>query len=77
MAETSKKENVFQRIARWFREMKSELKKVVWPDGKHVLKNTLIVIACTLVVGAIICVFDLFGDYVYKGILAIASLLKG
>ena len=77
MAETSKKEGFFARIARWFREMKSELKKVVWPDGKHVLKNTLIVIACTLVVGAIICVFDLAGDYIYKGILALVALIKG
>ncbi len=77
MAETSKKENLFARIARWFREMKSELKKVAWPDSKHVLKNTLIVIACTLVVGIIIYAFDLVGDLAYKGILAIASLLKG
>ena len=80
MAE-AKKENFFvragKRISRWFREMKSELKKVVWPDGKHVLKNTLIVIACTLVVGAIIVVFDLAGDYIYKGVLALAALLKG
>ena len=28
-------------------------------------------------VGAIIVVFDLFGDYIYKGILALAALIKG
>ena len=32
---------------KWFREMKSELKKVVWPDGKTTMKNTGTVILCS------------------------------
>ena len=43
---------------RWFREMKSELKKVVWPSGKETMKNTGTVLLCTLVVGAFIWIFD-------------------
>ena len=43
---------------RWFREMKSELKKVVWPNKKTVLKNTGTVLLCSLVIGACIWVFD-------------------
>ena len=39
MAEVNKKPNIFVRmgtgLSRWFREMKSELKKVVWPSGKQ------------------------------------------
>ncbi len=31
---------------KWFREMRSELKKVVWPDGKTTAKNTGTVILC-------------------------------
>ena len=42
----------------WFREMKSELKKVVWPNKKTVLKNTGIVLLCSLVIGACIWLFD-------------------
>ena len=42
----------------WFREMKSELKKVVWPNKKTVLKNTGTVLLCSLVIGACIWVFD-------------------
>ena len=34
---------------KWFREMRSELKKVVWPDGKTTMKNTGTVILCSLV----------------------------
>ena len=63
MADTNKKPNFFVRtargIAKWFREMKSEMKKVVWPGGKQLLNNTLIVLAAVLVVGIIVCLFDL------------------
>ena len=62
MADTNKKPNVLVRavrgIAKWFREMKSELKKVVWPKGKQLVNNTLIVLAAVLIVGIIVCVFD-------------------
>ncbi len=61
MAE-EKKANWFKRffggIARYFRELRSELKKVVWPTPQQVLKNTLIVVACVLVVGVFIWMFD-------------------
>ena len=57
-----KKENWFARtwgkVARYFRELRSELKKVVWSTPKQVLKNALIVVACVLVVGVFIWVFD-------------------
>ena len=59
MAEV-KKENWFKRtwgkVCKYFRELRSELKKVVWPTPQQVLKNTLIVGACVLVVGCVICV---------------------
>ena len=42
----------------WFSEMKSELKKVVWPNKKTVLKNTGTVLACSLAIGACIWIFD-------------------
>lgn len=62
MAEANKKPNFFVRtgrgISKWFREMKSELKKVVWPSGKQLVNNTLIVLAAVLVVGIIVCLFD-------------------
>ena len=54
MAETTKKKD----RGLWFREMKSELKKVIWPDKKTVMKNTGTVILCSLLVGACIWIFD-------------------
>ena len=61
MAEV-KKENWFVKtwhgVTKYFRELRSELKKVVWPTLPQVLKNTLIVVLCVLVVGVFIWVFD-------------------
>lgn len=42
----------------WFREMKSELKKVVWPNKQTVAKNTGTVLLCSLIIGACIWIFD-------------------
>ena len=53
MAEMNKKDRL-----KWFREMKSELKKVVWPNKKTVIKNTGTVLACSLAIGACIWIFD-------------------
>ena len=63
MAEVKKKPNIFVRmgtgLSRWFREMKSELKKVVWPSGKQLVNNTVVVLVAVLIVGIIVCLFDL------------------
>ena len=63
MAEVNNKEpNFFSRtttkISKWFREMKSELRKVVWPSGKQLLNNALIVFGAVVVVGVIVFAFD-------------------
>ena len=67
MAETNKKPNFFvrtgKRLAKWFLEMKSELKKVVWPSGKQLLNNTLVVLVSVLIVGIIVCLFDLLAGF--------------
>ena len=66
MAEV-KKQNWFVRtwgrICRYFRELRSELKKVVWPTPKQVLKNALVVLACVIVVGVFIWVFDFVASF--------------
>ena len=75
MAE-AKKANWFKRtwgkVAKYFRELKSELKKVVWPTPKQLLKNTLVVIACVLVVGVFIWTFDLVAKVVIDAMIGIA-----
>jgi len=76
MAE-AKKENWFKRawggICRFFRELRSELKKVVWPTPQQVLKNTLIVLACVVVVGVFMWLFDTVADLGINGLLKLAG----
>ena len=54
MAEEAKKKD----RGIWVREMKRELKKVVWPNKQTVLKNTGTVLLCSAVIGACIWIFD-------------------
>ncbi|MBQ4630883.1 MAG: preprotein translocase subunit SecE [Clostridia bacterium] len=59
MAEAAaKKKKSGNRITRFFKEVKSEMKKVVWPTKKQVIKNTLIVIAVVLLIGIVIWALD-------------------
>ena len=68
-----KKQNLFARawgrICRYFRELRSELKKVVWPTPKQVLKNSLIVLACVLVIGVFIWAFDFVAQALINGLI--------
>lgn len=58
-----KQGNIFsragKRIGKWFRELVSEGKKVVWPTGKQVVNNTWVVILCILLVGVFVWVLDI------------------
>lgn len=56
---------------RWFREMRSELKKVVWPTPQKVAKNTGTVMLYTLIIGACIWVFDGVAALFIKTLLSI------
>ena len=54
--------NIFVRmakaIAKFFKDLKGETKKIVWPNGKTVLKNTGIVLLVVLIIGAGIWLVD-------------------
>ena len=49
MAGTEKKPGFFARISRSLRDMRGELKKVVWPSKKQVINNTLVVLAAVAI----------------------------
>ena len=57
-ADKKAKPSLFTRVGKWLKDMKSELKKVVWPTKSQMVNNTLIVLACVLVVGIFIWIFD-------------------
>lgn len=57
-----KEGNIFTRmfkvIKKFFKDFKGTCKKVIWPDRKTVLRNTLIVFLVTVIVGAGIWIAD-------------------
>ena len=59
MAEAvNEKKAKIKKPSKFFKEVKSELKKVVWPSGKQVINNTLIVLALVILVGLFIYGLD-------------------
>lgn len=54
----SKKPGFFARLKNFWKETKSEVKKVVWPTPKQVLNNTLIVIVVVILAAVFIGVVD-------------------
>ena len=68
-AKPAKKDKKPNRILRWLKDMKGELKKITWPSGKDTLRNVLIVIVCVIVVGICIWVFDFLAKLVVEALL--------
>ena len=62
------KPGFFKRVSKWFREMKSELKKVVWPSAKTLRNNVFISIGMMLVSAVAIWAFDGVASLLVKGI---------
>ena len=56
----------FQRAGKWFREMKSELKKVVWPTPKALRNNTLISLGMMVISAVGIWCFDEIAQMVVR-----------
>lgn len=64
----NKKPNIFKRIAKFFRECRSEMKKVTWLSGKETFKSSLIVIVVTLVLCVTIGLIDIGLEYGVVGL---------
>ena len=55
---TKKKTSVGKKIAQFFKDCKKEIKRITWPTGKTVLKNTVVVLIVVALAGAILYFFD-------------------
>ncbi len=66
----TKKLTIPQRVVAFFRDYKSEVKKIVWPNFKFVVKNTLVVLVICAILGVFIWLLDL-------GLLELIGLILG
>lgn len=64
---SSKKEkkNIFRRVFDYFKQLKNELKKVVWPSKKKLFGGTMIVIVTVVVVS----LFVVLADFAFHNLL--------
>ena len=76
MAKKEKKDNNKQK-RHYFKDMKAELKKVIWPTAKQTANNTVAVIAFTLAIALIVFVLDVVFDFANKnGVVALQEKVK-
>lgn len=68
---TDEKLGFFQRIGKWFREMRSELKKVVWPTPKQTLKGTVVAVVMMVVCAVVLWGFDSAAQAAVKALINI------
>ena len=68
----SEKPGLSKRIAKWFRELRSELKKVVWPNRKQTFNNTCIALGFMLIAAVVVWGFDTLAE---KGVEVLINLV--
>ena len=69
----NKKLGFGKRVAKWFREMKSELKKVVWPTRKQIVNNTAVALVVMVLSAVVIWGFDELAQMIVKAVISIAG----
>lgn len=47
----------------WFKGLKSEFKKIVWPDKESLVKESAAVIVITVILGLVIALIDMAVEY--------------
>ena len=47
----------------WFKALKGEFKKIIWPNKKELAKQTAAVTICSVVLGIIIAIVDAIIQY--------------
>ena len=61
----------------YLKDMKAELKKVIWPTAKQTANNTIAVIVFTLAIAIIVFVLDVVFDFANKkGVVALQEKIK-
>ena len=57
------------KVAKYFKDLKSEFKKVVWPTKKQVINNTMVVLVTILLIGLFVGGIDIFMGWLLKTLL--------
>ncbi len=64
------KPGIFKRIGKYFKDVRSELRRVVWPDRQEVVSSSMIVVATLVFFVLFTLVIDSISSYVFIDVLA-------
>ncbi|MFI3226723.1 MAG: preprotein translocase subunit SecE [Clostridia bacterium] len=59
------------KVKKWFRELKAEVKKIVWPAKDHVKNNTIVVLVTVLIAMLAIAGLDLIFQFISDALIAL------
>ncbi|NCC68156.1 MAG: preprotein translocase subunit SecE [Clostridia bacterium] len=68
----NEKQSMKERLTQWFRDLKSELKKVVWPTKEQTINNTVVALVVTFASALLLWGFD---SVAQAGVKALISLV--
>ena len=69
----AKKGGGVKKVRKWLKDFRGEIKKIVWPDFKTVMKNTGIVLITVVIIGALVWIVDFVLTQSIKGLKTLAS----
>lgn len=64
----TKAEKTKRDFGKFFKEVKGELKKVMWPSREQLFNNTVTVLMACFLIGGVIWVADIGLEYAYKAV---------
>ncbi len=66
-----KKPGFIARVKRFYKDIKGEFKKIVWPSKAQIINNTSIVIIVVLISALFVGCFDIVTSYLIKFFLSL------
>ena len=71
--EDVKKLPLLKRVGKWWREMRSELKKVVWPTRKQIINNTVVALVVMFAAAIVIWGFDQIAEQILQALITLTQ----
>lgn len=65
---TDQKEKLSQRAGRFIKEIRLEMKKVIWPTKQQLINNTLVVFVACLAVGVVVWLADTGLGFIFTAV---------
>ncbi|NLO94254.1 MAG: preprotein translocase subunit SecE [Clostridiaceae bacterium] len=57
-----------QRVGKFFKDIRMEIKKVIWPTRKQLINNTIIVFIACIAIGIVIWGADTLLGYIFSAV---------